>query len=67
MYRRNQEQIVSLFKFSGIRDLVTKGEKGKKLQGKLFSSSIMPIRGVQIHWFKLVTNYRRRELRTLDL
>ena len=38
-----------------------------KLQCKLFSSSIMPMGGVQIHWFKFVTSYRRRELRNLDL
>ena len=44
-----------------------KGGKWKVLQGKLFSSSIMPMRGMQIHWFKLVTGCRMRELRNLDL
>ena len=58
---------IFLFKISGIRDLVTKREKGKKLQGKLFSSSIMSMGGVQIHWFKLVTSCRRRELGNLNL
>ena len=60
------QRIFSL-KFLGVRHLVTKREKGKKLQGKLFSSSIMLMGGVQIHWFKLVTSCRRRGLRNLDL
>ena len=58
---------IFLFKISVIRDLVIKREKGKKLHDKLFSSSIMSIGGVQIHWFKLVTICKRRELRNLDL
>ena len=41
--------------------------KGEELQGNLFSSSIMPMGGMQIHWFKLVTSCRMRELRNLDL
>ena len=41
--------------------------KGEELQGNLISSPIMPMGGMQIHWFKLVTTYGRRELRNLDL
>ena len=58
---------IFLFKIYGIRDLVTKREKGKKLQGKIFSSSIMPMGGVQLHWSKLVTSCRIREFKNLDL
>ena len=31
------------------------------------SSSIMPMGGMHIHWFKLVTSCKMRELRNLDL
>ena len=38
--------------------MVTERENGKEEQGRLFSSSFMPMRGMQIHWFKLVTSCR---------
>ena len=38
--------------------LGTKRENGKEEQGKLFSS-FMPIVGMQIHWFILVTCCKR--------
>ena len=41
--------------------------RGEELQGKLFYFSIMPMGGMQIHWFKLVTSYRRREQKNVDL
>ena len=39
--------------------LGTNREDGKEEQGELFSSSFMPMGGMQIHWFILVTSCRR--------
>ena len=39
--------------------LGTKRENGKEEQGELFSFSFMPMGGMPIHWFILVTSYRR--------
>ena len=47
---------IKIFKYER---LCTKRENGKEEQGELFSSSFMPIGGMQIHWFILVTNCRR--------
>ena len=41
--------------------------KGEELQGKPFSSSIMPMGGMQFHWFKLIPSFIRRELKNLVL
>ena len=47
---------IKIFKYER---LDTKRENGKEEQGELFSSFFIPIGGMQIHWFKLVSNYRR--------
>ena len=39
--------------------LATKREDMKEEQGELFSSSFMPMGGMQIHWFILVTSCKR--------
>ena len=48
--------LIIIFKYER---LGTKRENGKEEQGELFSSSSMPMGGMQIHWFKLVTSCRR--------
>ena len=47
---------IKIFKYE---ILGTEGEKRKEVQGELFSSSFMPMGGMQTHWFKLVTSCRR--------
>ena len=48
--------LIKIFKYER---LGTKRENGKEEQGELFSSSIMPMGGMQIHWFKLITSCKR--------
>ena len=47
---------IKIFKYER---LGIKRENGKEEQSELFSSSFMPMGGMQIHWFKLVTSCRR--------
>ena len=47
---------IKIFKYDR---LGIKRENGKEELGDLFSSSFMPMGGMKIHWFKLVTNCRR--------
>ena len=39
--------------------MVTERETWKEELGELFSPSFMPMGGMQIHWFKLVTTCRK--------
>ena len=59
MQNENEHQFLQrefFIQFFWYERLGTKMENGKEEQGRLFSSSFMPMGGMQIHWFKLVTS-----------
>ena len=53
------QRIFQFIKFFKYERLGKKKGNGKEEEGRLFSSYFMPMGGMQIHWFKLATNYKR--------